>query len=195
MSKEVLKEILMEDDVVTSINNNLEELINLIPEIKDMIGFEHKHPHHHLDVFNHTLLALSRAPLDFEIRLVLLLHDIGKPHSYQEGDVRHFKNHPLVSSKMSSNILIRLNFEEDEIEEMCKLIENHDSILTSEEIANNKELSKKRFKIQLCDALAHHPDKLERRIRYLLSVNERLNDGKEKQMYSKLLNEFLNKKR
>ena len=54
-----------------------------------MIGFEHKHPHHHLDVWNHTLLALSYSPKDFDIRLVLLLHDIGKPHSYQDEEIRH----------------------------------------------------------------------------------------------------------
>ena len=195
MCKEILKNILMQEDVVTSVNDNLDELINVIPEIKDMIGFDHKHPHHHLDVFNHTLLALSRAPLNFEIRLVLLLHDIGKPHSYQEGEIRHFKNHPLVSSKIAYNILKRLQFEDSEIEEMCYLIGNHDSILTSDEMNDNKELSKKRFEIQLCDALAHHPDKLERRIRYLLSVNDRLNVGEEKYMYSRILNEFSNKKR
>ena len=96
-----LKEILSEDDVVTSINNNMDYLLYVIPEINNMIGFDHKHPHHHLDVWDHTLLALSLSKNDFDVRLVLLLHDIGKPFSYQEGEVRHFKNHPMVSAKMS----------------------------------------------------------------------------------------------
>ena len=76
-----------------------------------MIGFDHKHPHHHLDVWGHTLLALSKAPKDLEIRLVLLFHDIGKPHSYQEGEVRHYKNHSLVSSEMTQEILKRIGYE------------------------------------------------------------------------------------
>ena len=105
--KEKLEEILLEDDIVTSINNNLDFLLNIIPELRFMIGFQHKHPHHHLDVWNHTLLALSLSKKDYDIRLSLLLHDIGKPFSFQEGEIRHFYNHPLVSYKMSTIILER----------------------------------------------------------------------------------------
>ena len=49
-----------------------------------MIGFDHKHPHHHLDVFNHTLYALSLSKKDFSIRMALLFHDISKPYCYVE---------------------------------------------------------------------------------------------------------------
>ena len=79
-----LQEILLTDDIVKSINDNMDDLLLIIPEIKNMIGFEHNHPHHHLDVWNHTLLALSLSENDFDIRLCLLLHDIGKPFSYQD---------------------------------------------------------------------------------------------------------------
>ena len=68
-----LEEILLSDNIIESINNNIDYLLKIIPEIKDMIGFDHKHPHHHLDVWNHTLLALSLSPKDFDIRLSLLL--------------------------------------------------------------------------------------------------------------------------
>lgn len=55
----------MSDDVILEINNSLEYILNIIPEIKPMIGFDHKHPHHHLDVFNHTLYAISLSKKDF----------------------------------------------------------------------------------------------------------------------------------
>lgn len=45
-----LYNILMADDIVKSVNENLDYLLQTIPEIKYMIGFDHKHPHHHLDV-------------------------------------------------------------------------------------------------------------------------------------------------
>lgn len=45
-----LESILMTEDILESIYDNLEYLFNLIPELKDMVGFSHKHPHHHLDV-------------------------------------------------------------------------------------------------------------------------------------------------
>ena len=71
-----LKAILLSDDVVKSIKENLKYLEEIIPEIKCMYGFEQHHPHHHLDVWNHTLLALSLSKKDFDVRLCLLLHDI-----------------------------------------------------------------------------------------------------------------------
>lgn len=166
-SKIFIQELLTSEEVIDNIKNNLDELLKIIPELKDMIGFDHKHPHHHLDVFEHTLLALSKSENDFEIRLVLLLHDIGKPHCYIDAEVRNFKGHPKVSKEISLNILKRLNYTDRFIEEVCYLIEKHDDIITSDEIKNNYNLAYKRYLIQECDALAHHPEKLEKRIKYL----------------------------
>ena len=171
-----LKLILTSENVVDCINNNLEYLLTIIPELKFMLGFLHKHPHHHLDVWEHTLLALKLSENDFEIRLTLLLHDIGKPFSYQEGKIRHFKNHADVSSKMANNILKRLDFDDKFIKEVCYLIKNHDIPITINDILKNKELMFKRYKVQYCDALAHHPEKLEKRIEYLNDIREKLND-------------------
>ena len=185
MKKERIKEILMKDDIVSSIRNNFEELTVLIPEIKDMVGFEHKHPQHHLDVFEHTLLALSMSVKDFEIRLVLLLHDIGKPHSCQDGEIRHFKNHPAGSREISEVVLKRLGFEGEEFDELCYLIEVHDNLIEDDYLAD------KRFKIQFCDSLAHHPSTLEKRIKYLLEMNAKINIGKEKEEYENKLNFLL----
>lgn len=187
MEKETIYSILMADDVVASIHNNLNILLNFIPELSDMIGFEHNHPHHHLDVWNHTLLALHNAPKDAEIRLVLLLHDIGKPHSYQDEEIRHFRGHPKVSAYIALSILKRLHFNQDEIERLCYLIEQHDTPITEEEIKNNKALAHTKFIIQYCDALAHNPSKLEKRITYLRNINEKLNQS-EKNIKNKYLN-------
>ena len=110
--QKVIQNILLSEDVVKSINNNIDILLEIIPEIKDMIGFQHNHPHHHLDVWNHTLLALSLSEPIFDIRLCLLLHDIGKPHSYQDGEIRHFKGHSLKSSIISKDILTRFGYDE-----------------------------------------------------------------------------------
>lgn len=187
MDKENLLKILMNDDVVDSINKNLDILLTLIPELKDMIGFEHNHPHHHLDVWNHTLLALSISPKNFQIRLALLLHDIGKPHSYQDKDIKHFKGHPKVSSEISFEILKRLKFNDDEISELCYLVEQHDNFITTEEILKDEDLAIKKFKIQFCDALAHNPSKLEKRKQYLIYINEKLSYDSEKEKLLKLI--------
>lgn len=190
MDKEKLYNILMNENIVFSIKNNLDTVLNLIPELENIIGFKHNHPHHHLDVWEHTLLALSYSPKNFEIRLVLLLHDIGKPYSYQDEEVRHFRGHAKASSEISFNILKRLNFNDEEISKLCYLIEQHDTPILDEEIFTDKDLAKTRFKIQCCDALAHNPSKLQKRINYLLSINEKLNDEQEKNKCRKLISNF-----
>lgn len=190
MSKDKLYNILLSDDVVTAINDNLDVVLNLIPELKKIIGFDHRHPHHHLDVWNHTLLALSYSQRDFDIRVVLLLHDIGKPHVYQDEEVRHFRGHPKMSAEMSFNILKRLKFSDEEVFKLCYLIEQHDTPITDEEIINNRELTLMKFKTQYCDALAHNPLKLEKRIKYLLDINEKINSEKEKDKCKKLISKF-----
>ena len=174
--KNKLYKILMSDNVVESIKENLGDLLEIIPEIKDMIGFQHNHPHHHLDVWGHTLLALSLSEKDFDIRLCLLLHEIGKPHSYQEREIRHFKGHPRVSKNISKNILLRLNFDKEYIDKICYLIKNHDKGIREKDIANNYDLELKRYKIQYCDTYAHNPEKIQKRVEYLDYISFLLNE-------------------
>lgn len=169
-----LEEILLSDDVVESINKNMDYLLKIIPEIKNMIGFKHNHPHHHLDVWNHTLLALSISEKDFDVRLCLLLHDIGKPFSYQDEEVRHFRNHAKVSAIMSREILTRLEYDKEYINYLCYLIEKHDTKIDEEQISNNYDICLKLYEIQRCDGLAHHPDKLEKRKTYLEKIQRKL---------------------
>jgi tRNA nucleotidyltransferase (CCA-adding enzyme) len=176
----ILKNILMQEDVALSIKENKAILFDIIPELKDMVGFEHNHPHHHLDVWEHTLLALSKSSKDFELRLVLLLHDIGKPHSYQDEEIRHFRNHPLKSAEISNEILKRLNIEEGKKNEVLYLIKTHDSLITDEDIKDNLALSKKRFEVQYCDSFAHNPTKIYKRINYLRDVNKKINNNTKK---------------
>ena len=137
-----------------------------------MIDFPHNHPHHHLDVWNHTLLTLSLSPNDFTIRLALLLHDIGKPYSYQDGSIRHFMHHAYVSYEISRNVLYRLGYDDDYISDVLHLIRYHDTLITKDDIDNNRNLTYMRYIIQKCDSLAHHPDKLDKRKEYLVKIKK-----------------------
>ena len=161
-----LEQILTSEDVVEKIRSNSDFLFSLIPELKYMVNFEHKHPHHHLDVWEHTLYALSLSPNRLDIRMALLFHDIGKPLSYTAGEVRHFPNHPEKSSEVTQAILQRLNYKEDFIKEICYLVSFHDTKIQPCEVEQNKSLLYKRFLVQYCDAMVHHPDKLEKRTKY-----------------------------
>lgn len=172
---EKIYDILMGDNVVSSIEENLGTLLMMIPELKKTMGFDQKNPHHHLDVWEHTMYALSLSIQDFDVRLVLLLHDISKPICNQkDGETLRFRGHPKKSKEMANEILNRLGFNEDYTKKICYLIEKHDEKLTSKEIDMYPKLSVKRFEIQRCDALAHHPDKLEKRKQYITKISEKI---------------------
>ena len=134
-----LEQILTADDVETSINEHLDYILEEIPELRFEINFDQHHPHHHLDVWKHTLLAISLSNNDFTTRLSLLLHDIGKPFSYQD----------------------------EYINKICYLIKNHDTKITEEDITNNLELTLIRLHIQECDSKAHNPLYQEKRLQYI----------------------------
>lgn len=166
-----LERILTSENIEEKIRNNEDYLFSLIPELKSEVGFEHKHPHHSFDVWNHTIEALKHIEPDFELRLIVLLHDIGKPFCYQEGTdgVRHFKGHPVKSKEISKSILERLNIElKDEI---LYIIENHDTIIDTNNI-NNREIEIKRLKVQYADAYAHSPSTIQKRILRLNAIKE-----------------------
>lgn len=155
----------------------MEYLLTLIPEIKDMIGFEHKHPHHHLDVWQHTLEVLKNLNTkDLELNMTALLHDIGKPFSYQDEKVRHFHGHPTIFCEMTQQILTRLGYDEEFIDRVSYLVGTHDTIIEPSNLDNNSEMVQKRLQLQYADAKAHHPDKIEKRIKFLNDIKWRLHN-------------------
>lgn len=173
--KTKLNEILMSENVPEAINKNMEYLEIIMPEIKNMIGFEHRHPHHHLDVWQHTLEVLRNLDSkDLELNMSALLHDIGKPFSYQDEEVRHFHGHPEVSFEMSKQILTRLGYDERFIQRVTYLVETHDTRIDPNNLDNRLEIVQKRLQLQYADARAHHPDKIQKRLNFLDDINKQL---------------------
>ena len=158
------------------LDSQKETIFKIIPELKAEDGFDHKHPHHCYDVWKHTAFAVEHSKPDLEIRLVLLLHDIGKPFSYQEdGEIRHFHGHPKKSAQMSKEILERLGISDDKIREMCYLIVNHDNVIDVQNLKpSDIELAKKQLYIQYCDAYAHNPKYVDKRIKKLDEIKEQI---------------------
>lgn len=159
------------------IGENIDFIKKEIPEIENMIGFEHRHPHHHLDVWNHTLEVVKNInSQDLELKMAALLHDIGKPFSYQDEEVRHFRGHPEVSSQMSETILRRLGYNESFIQNVCYLVKNHDTIIDPQNLDNSRKMVMKRLELQYADAKAHAPSKVEKRIKFLDSISQSLTE-------------------
>lgn len=103
---------------------------SFLPELKDCIGFEQNNPYHCYDVFDHTLNALEYCDSnDLTVRLAVLFHDVGKPHSCQEDEDgrRHFKGHGRISANITDGIMKRLRFDNDTRNNVVELIYYHDA--------------------------------------------------------------------
>lgn len=168
-----LEKILIEGNI----EENIEFIKKIIPEITYSIGFEQKHPHHNLDVWGHTLGAMKNIEgNDMEVKMAVLLHDIGKPFSYQDEEVRHFHGHPEVSAKMAKKILNRLGYDEKFIDNVCYLVKMHDTIIDVNNLDNTYEMIMKRLQVQYADAKAHAPEKIEKRVKFLDNIAKQLKE-------------------
>ena len=63
-----------------------------------------------------------------------------------------------------------MQYQEDFIEDVCYLVRYHDAQIKRGKMLKNYDLLEKRLEVQRCDALAHHPDTIDRRRKYLEKV-------------------------
>ena len=98
------------------------------PEVLDMVGFPQRNRHHCYDVWEHTLHALAQVPPELELRLAMLLHDIGKPGccTIDASGCGHFKGHPARSAALAEEMLRRLRADNATRETVVRLVAWHD---------------------------------------------------------------------
>ncbi|MCQ2370667.1 MAG: CCA tRNA nucleotidyltransferase [Akkermansia sp.] len=125
-----LKGILAGEGVLSMLLGFPEVFATIIPEIQPAIGFPQKNPYHCFDVWTHTAYAVAAAPADEPLRLVMLLHDLGKPahHSVGEDGRAHFYGHPETGAQMAKEILLRLKSDNATLERAVVLVREHDIV-------------------------------------------------------------------
>ena len=98
------------------------------PEVLPMVGFDQRNRHHCYDVWEHTLHALAAVRPETELRLTLLLHDIGKPNCFtaDEKGQGHFYGHPAESARLAGEMLRRLRADNATTETVVRLVTWHD---------------------------------------------------------------------
>lgn len=144
-----------------------------IPEIQCEFDFAQHNRHHIFDVYTHSVKALSNAKNDANIRLALLLHDIGKPETakFDEKGEMHFKCHAAQSFDIADGILSSLRFSNADRDEILTLIKYHDIPFMCEDMKTPSQkrikrtvskfgvdLSLKLLEIRRCDNSAQNPE-------------------------------------
>lgn len=132
----VLKELVEIFENYQKVDKPLLKLIlsKIIPELDMCKGFEQHNPNHYTDVYTHTFDALDNCKVsDFDVMMSVLLHDIGKPHTFSidENGVGHFYGHAEKSSEMARVILHRLKLPNKNIDTITKLVLHHDRQLNN----------------------------------------------------------------
>ena len=100
----------------------------ILPELDRCMETPQNHPHHCYTVGEHILHSLWGVPAVKDMRLAMLLHDIGKPRTLETDSqgITHFHGHPAVSARMAEEILRRLKLDTDTIITVRRLVEFHD---------------------------------------------------------------------
>ena len=102
-------------------------LADILPEVAAMKGVEQPPQYHpEGDVWVHTLLLLEglRHPT-LTLALGALLHDVGKPPTFRVADRIRFDGHVEEGVRLAHQILTRLRFSNEEIEQVEALVANH----------------------------------------------------------------------
>lgn len=121
------------------------------------------------DVFEHTCLVLEKlydiksGVIHTELGMGALLHDIGKPPTYEEKDRIRFNGHDRVGAAMARSVCKRLRFSKKQTERIVELVRDH---LKFKDVFNMRESTLKRFvsmpyfedhmDLHLADCLASH---------------------------------------
>lgn len=121
-------------------------LTEIIPELQSLENLPQHLKFHTKDVMKHTLATLQYLPKDGNLKMAMLLHDIGKPETFsidEEGIIHNFK-HWDISAQKSESILDRLKYPKSDKDHIKKLIQNHHLLhnLSNQDQRTEKALKK-----------------------------------------------------
>ncbi|MBU3111869.1 CCA tRNA nucleotidyltransferase [Clostridium lacusfryxellense] len=114
----------------------------ILPELQLEVGFNQRNPHHDKDIFNHTLAVVEKCPPRLNLRVAALLHDIAKPSCFTLGEdgIGHFYGHNKRGVIITHQILTRLRFDNQSINEISILVREHMNVLTKPTDSSVKRL-------------------------------------------------------
>ena len=102
-------------------------LSEVIPELKPLMGFDQRSPHHAFDLYTHVAHVVENVPADVTLRWAALLHDVGKIPTFtvDETGRGHYYGHAGASAQMADEILRRLKAPTALREQVITLVSNH----------------------------------------------------------------------
>lgn len=180
--REEINQIITTNPSILSLLKQKGILDYIIPELKIIYDCQQNNKYHIFDVWNHTIEAMKNSEPDLEIRLSLLLHDIGKPlcKVTDEKGIDSFYCHPKESKNIAGKLLKRLKYDNKTVEKVTNFIEYHDSDISSSRDIKRmlNKLGEKDFrkllKVKYGDLSARNPEFAIEKIEKLKKVEDTL---------------------
>ena len=166
-----LEKLLLGKDAEKILLEFSDVIFEIIPELKETYAVSQNCPYHIYNVWEHIVKSVVVSKEEKNIRLCMLLHDIGKPQmkTTDEKDQDHFKGHASVSADKAFEILKRLRYDNKTISTVTKLIFHHDDRLYNAPQNIKKHASKHGFEflylldeVSRADILAQNPQMNDR---------------------------------
>ncbi|MFH0793463.1 MAG: CCA tRNA nucleotidyltransferase [bacterium] len=142
-------------------------LHEILPEISAMKKVRQPREFHpEGDVFTHMILAMNKLDNPTPtLAFGLLLHDVGKPPTFEIADRIRFNNHEKIGAEMAHEICRRLKFSTDERQRIVGLVADH---MKFKDLPKMRESTLRRFmakpgfdedlELHRLDCLASHGD-------------------------------------
>ena len=148
----------------------------ILPEFDQMMQMPQNNPHHMYTVGEHTIRTISAIEPDKTLRLTMLFHDSGKPHTMtkDEEQIYHFYGHERVSEELAEKIMRRLTFDNDTIRKVRRLVLYHDYMpkLTPAKVRNaiheiGEDIFPLLFPVKRADIAAKSEYKRQEKLQYV----------------------------
>lgn len=144
--RDELNKILVSDNVEKGIHllSSTGLLGRIIPELEDCRGVNQHNPHHDYDVFEHIVKSTSNIKPELQLRLTMILHDLGKSKTKttdQKG-IDHFYSHEVISTQMAKEVMERLRYDNKVKKKVVTLVRWHDLRIQPTKKAVKKAMNK-----------------------------------------------------
>lgn len=170
-----LKKILCGKFAGATISRYYDILVEVLPEIGGMKGFDQHNFHHVYDVLEHTVRVVDAVrPVPY-MRFAALFHDCAKPDcmTFDKNGVGHFYSHASLGTEKAKQAFNRLKTDNLTKNTAVKLVEIHDSPVEADEktvrrklLRLGESLFRDLIELQRADNLAQSPEFLSRQAHF-----------------------------
>ncbi len=175
--------LLLGDNVEQILLEYKEVFAVIMPQLKPCFDCQQNTKWHNYDVYTHSVKSVAVAPKSVELRLAMLLHDIGKPQckTTDSNGQDHFKGHPQISVKIAHEILKNFKASNQIINKVLLLVEHHDDNLSTKPSTIKRWISYvgedniiDLMDVKIADMLTHNPVHAQQTVDYFYEIKQKV---------------------